>query len=46
MQEDKTIHLLKDPVAVDKGLHFYTKQNGLQVLDVQSLGIQNVLVVP
>ena len=42
----KIIHGLKDPAAVDKNLHFYVKKNRFQVLNMPSLGIQNILVVP
>ena len=40
------IHALKDPAAVDKNLRFYVKKTQFRVLDIPSLGIQNVPVVP
>ena len=42
----KIIHALKDPAAVDKNLRFYVKKNGFRLLDMPSLGVHNVLVLP
>ncbi len=43
---ERIIRVLKDPSAGDKNLCSYTKKHGFQLLDLPSLGVQNVLVVP
>ena len=40
------IHALNNPAAVDKSLCFYIKKHGFHLLDLPSLGVQEVLVVP
>lgn len=37
---------LKNPAAADKSLRFYIKKHGFHLLDLPSLGVQEVLVVP
>lgn len=43
---EKIRHALKNPTAVDKNFRFYVKKTAFQVIDMASLGVQNVLVVP
>ena len=40
------IRALKTPAAVDKSLRFYVKKHRFQLLDLPSLGVKEVLVVP
>ena len=43
---ERIIRVLKDPTAGDKNLRFYVKKHKFQLLDLSSLGVQEVLVVP
>ena len=43
---ERIVRVLKDPTAGDKNLRFYVKKHKFELLDLPSLGVQEVLVVP
>ena len=42
----RIIAVVRDPTAGDKNMKFYVKKRKFQILDLPSLGMKNVLVVP
>ena len=38
--------VVRNPTTGDKNIRFYVKKNRFQLLDLPSLGLKNVLVVP
>ena len=43
---EKIVRVLKDSSAGDKNLHHFVKKHGFHILDLPSLGMQDVLIVP
>ena len=43
---ERIVRIIQDPSTGDKNLRFWVKRHGFQLLDVPSLGVQKVLVVP
>ena len=44
--DEMIVGVLKDPASADKSIRFFVKKHGFQLLNLPSLGVQEVLVVP